>query len=105
MKLSLDDLPIKELLPGFDAKMVHTDNVTISFVDVAAGAALPEHAHFNEQVTHLIAGSFELTVNGEPILMKPGDVVIIPTNAPHSGKALVNSRLMDVFNPAREDYK
>ena len=35
----------------------------------------------------------------------PGDVVIIPSNVPHSGKVLTPCKLMDIFSPARKEYR
>ncbi|MEJ0010120.1 MAG: cupin domain-containing protein [Alphaproteobacteria bacterium] len=78
--------------------------MTFMLVDAKAGAPVPEHHHPNEQVTHLIEGDFELTVGGVLHRMKPGDVVAIPSNVPHSARAISDCRLMDVFSPRREDY-
>jgi hypothetical protein len=39
-----DTLP-KEIVPGYKASFVNTDNVTMAFSEVRAGAPLPEHFH------------------------------------------------------------
>jgi len=74
-------------------------------VTVKAGSALPEHHHPHEQITNIIAGEFEMTVDGVTRICRAGDVVVIASNKPHSGIALTDCRIMDVFNPPREDYK
>ena len=72
---------------------------------VEKGAVLPEHHHVHEQVTRMVEGSFELTLDGKTMLLEPGDIVVIPSNVKHSGRAIEDSTLVDVFNPAREDYR
>jgi unsaturated pyranuronate lyase len=44
-------------------------------------------------------------VDGSRILLKAEDVLVIPPNAVHSGRALTELRLTDVFSPVREDYR
>jgi quercetin dioxygenase-like cupin family protein len=104
-KIELSAIPKKEIVKDFFARMVHTQNMTLSFVEVQAGGQLPEHAHIHEQVTHLIEGEFELILDGDPVHLLPGDLIVIPSSVKHSGRAIKTSKLMDVFNPVREDYK
>ena len=105
MKISIPNLVPFEITRGFTARMIHTDNMTIAFVDVDAGAELPEHAHPHEQVTNLLEGEFEFVLGGETMLLKPGLSVVIPSNVPHSGRALTACRILDVFQPVREDFR
>jgi quercetin dioxygenase-like cupin family protein len=79
--------------------------MTFAFWEVKAGSKVPEHAHMHEQVAHLIEGEFELTVDGNPIELQPGKVVVIPSNIKHSGIAITDCKLLDVFSPVREDYR
>jgi quercetin dioxygenase-like cupin family protein len=79
--------------------------MTFSFIEVKAGASLPSHSHIHEQVSIVVEGIFQLTVNGEIIEFGEGKVVVIPSNTVHSGIAITDCKIMDVFNPIREDYR
>jgi quercetin dioxygenase-like cupin family protein len=103
--IKLADIKEKEIVPGFRGKMVHSGNMTVVFWNVSAGSLLPEHSHPNEQITAVIKGTFEMTVNDERRILKPGDVVTIPENAKHKGKSISDAQLIDAFYPVREDYK
>ncbi len=105
MKISLTDIPAFEITRGFTAQMFHTEGMTIAHVDVEAGAELPEHAHFHEQVSNILEGEFEFVLGGEKMLLRPGDSLVIPSNVPHSGRALTHCRILDVFTPVREDFR
>lgn len=95
----------KEMVPGFFVKFVHTANMTFAYWRIVEGASLPNHSHHHEQVANIIEGKMEFNLNGEVQVISPGDIVVIPPNVPHSGKALTECRILDVFHPAREDYK
>lgn len=59
----------------------------------------------HEQVSYLIAGRFEFTIGEETRLVEAGSVVTIPANVMHSGLALTDCSVVDVFSPVREDYR
>ena len=103
--MNLDIIMQMEFFPGLKGKLVHGDKITWAFWDVEKGAEVPEHSHHHEQIMHVIDGEFEFILNGNKKIYKSGDVVVIPSNIPHSGKALTECRLMDVFSPVREEYK
>jgi quercetin dioxygenase-like cupin family protein len=99
------DLQQTEPVKGFKARFVHTDNITLAYWEITAGSVLPLHNHVHEQVATVTKGEFELTVNGITQIMKPGMTAVIPSNAYHSGKAITNCEITDVFFPARDDYR
>jgi len=102
---NLASIPEKEIVPGYRARFVHGDNLSLAYWDVDPGAELPEHNHPHEQVANVLEGKFELTVDGETRVLEPGQVAVIPSDIPHSGKAITACRLLDVFHPTRDDYK
>lgn len=102
---SLNEFESRELIPGFKGKFLHTDSMSLVYWDITAGAKLPEHSHFHEQVVNMLAGEFALTVEGVRNELKAGDVLVIPRNASHHGEAISDCRILDVFQPVREDYR
>ena len=103
--VNLSDLTDKQLAPGYVARIVHAEHLTVSHVKVQAGAPLPQHSHPHEQISILVEGEFEMTVAGETKTFKAGSDAIIPSNAAHSGKAITDCYIIDVFYPVREDFQ
>lgn len=103
--MNLSEMPSKEIMPGYHGKLVHSKSMSWVFWDVEKGAIVPEHQHIHEQIMHVVEGDFEFTLDGITKTYKSGDVVIIASNTPHSGKALTPCKLMDVFSPVRDEYK
>lgn len=103
--MNLSKIQPKEIMPGYHGKLVHGNTISWAFWDVEKDAIVPKHHHMHEQIMHVVEGEFEFTLNGDTNVYYPGDVVVIPSNIPHSGRALTSCKLMDVFSPVREEYK
>lgn len=103
--LHLNQLPVRELFPGLRARLVHSDRVTHSWVDVDAGATFPEHQHPHEQIVNVLEGELEIVVEGQTHRLTPGMVYVIPPNVKHSGRGVTKCRVLDTFAPVRDDYK
>ena len=101
----LRDWKAEEIIPGYRAHFVHSENMSFAYWEIEPGIVLPEHSHHHEQVVNLIEGEFDLTVDGITTKLLPGMVAVIPANASHTGIAAVKSRIIDVFYPVREDYR
>jgi quercetin dioxygenase-like cupin family protein len=92
-------------LAGFIFKEVHLDNVMLTWVEMEPGSILPEHSHPHEQISMVVRGALELTVDGATRVMKQGDVAVVPSGVKHSGRVLGEKTVaIDAWNPIREDY-
>ena len=101
----LHTIESKEIVPGYQAKFVHSDNMTLGFWDIDADAVMPEHTHPHEQIVNVMEGRFELTVAGETKELTAGSSVILAPEVKHSGRALTRCRIIDSFYPVRDEYK
>ena len=98
------DLPELELAKGIRAHIITTDTLSVLHVILDEGAILPEHSHHNEQVINVIEGELELTVSGVTYILTPGTIMVLEPNAVHSGRALTDCKVIDIFHPLREDF-
>lgn len=102
--VKLDELPELKIAEGIQMRAVTAKTVTVAHVKLTAGAELPQHSHHHEQVVNVIEGELELTVDGQPFRLMSGKVMILPPNIPHSGRAVTDCRVVDVFHPVRDDF-
>jgi len=103
--VDLASVPLRELFPGVRARLIHTDHVSHSWVELDEGATFPEHHHPHEQIVSVLEGELEITVAGETLRLTPGRVFVIPGGVLHAGRAVSACRVLDAFAPVREDYR
>jgi quercetin dioxygenase-like cupin family protein len=103
---TLAALPERRILDGtIRGHYAHLPGMTIGEVRLDAGTVVPLHAHPHEQISYVIDGQFEFTVDDETTTLGPGMAVMIPGGAIHGGKTLTECLVIDVFSPARDDYR
>jgi quercetin dioxygenase-like cupin family protein len=95
--------------PGCERRIVHTSQLMTVLLDVEGGpwaAPDPYHSHPHEQTTFIAEGELLFLVEGnEPLHLRAGDLVAIPSGRPHAMQLLSErARLVDSFNPVREDF-
>jgi len=105
MKFNVDNIPAVEIFEGYVGKMIHTQNMTMSFWEIKAGSKLPAHSHSNEQISYMQKGEMDFVLDGITHRLVAGDVLVIPPHAVHSALPITDCEMLDVFSPAREDYK
>ena len=103
--IDISTIEQREMIKGYKARFIHTENTTLAFWEIEKGAKMLGHSHIHEQSSHVLKGKFELTIDGNTEVYENGLVAIIPSNVVHEGVALTDCEILDVFSPAREDYK
>ena len=92
------------LNPLVGRKMIHGRTMTVAHIRLRKGAVVPTHSHPNEQVSMVESGALRFIISGEERVLRGGDTVLIPPDAPHMVEALEDSLAVDVFSPPREDW-
>lgn len=98
------DIKEEQLTPLLTRQMVSTDKQTIALVRLKKGCIVPEHRHDPEQVTSIIEGALEFTIDNRKIVLRSGESMIIPPNVPHAALALEDTLDLDVFSSVRWDW-
>lgn len=99
--------PRQTIFPGVTIQTLWGEHLMMSFVHFEyAEALVPEHRHPHEQMGMGLEGEFELVIDGEARVIRPGDCYLVPGNVPHSARSVNGpARALDIFHPPREEYK
>jgi len=104
---SWEKLPTEKLSDDIDRKIINGTNMMIAQVLLKKGGIVPKHSHHNEQITYILKGALEFSLGEDQekkVIVRAGEVLMIPPHFPHSAIALEDTLDVDVFNPPREDW-
>lgn len=93
--------PLKELLTR---RFITSERMTISQLFLKKGCDVPKHSHENEQVTYVASGALQFDIEGKEIVVRTGEVLVIPPNMIHGAVALEDTLDFDFFAPPRQDW-
>ena len=78
-------------------EIIKKDTGTVTLFAFSKGQGLSEHtAPFDAMVT-VLDGEAEISIDGNPIPVKAGEMIIMPANIPHALKAVENFKMMLVM--------
>jgi quercetin dioxygenase-like cupin family protein len=101
------DLPLESLRGSITRRMLSTERMTIAHVYLKKGDDVPRHSHENEQITYILSGALEFWLGADDqqhVVVRAGEVLVIPPDLPHRALALEDTLDVDVFNPPRQDW-
>jgi quercetin dioxygenase-like cupin family protein len=101
----INEITAREIVPGFTGKYLHADNLSIGWLDAKAGYTVPIHSHVHEQVSFVQEGKMLFIIENEEFNLEAGMAITVAPNLKHGATAITDCKLIDVFNPAREEYK
>ncbi len=101
----IKNVPPRQLVPGFTGHYVHGKDMTLGYIEIKAGNDLPQHQHPHEQITFILEGQLDMVIGSEACSLSAGMYYVIPSNVPHGAVAVTDCKVIDVFNPVREDYR
>jgi len=102
-----EDLVAEPLKGSITRRMITGDSMMIAEVRLAKGDVVPVHSHPNEQLTYITEGALHFTLGAaqdREVTVRAGEVLVIPSNVPHSARALEDTIDIDIFSPPRADW-
>jgi quercetin dioxygenase-like cupin family protein len=102
-----DDMPKEKVTDQIDRRVITSDRMMLAHVYLAKGSVVPRHSHENEQLTYILQGALKFWIGedgAQELIVRAGEVLVIPSNVPHRAEALEDTLDVDVFNPPRQDW-
>ena len=100
-------MPREKLSDSIERRMITGTNMMIAHVYLKKDGLVPKHSHHNEQITYILEGALRFLLGDdqdEEVIVRAGEVLVIPPHLPHSAVALEDTLDVDIFNPPREDW-
>jgi quercetin dioxygenase-like cupin family protein len=96
---------VEQVANVYRRTMATSERVMLCEFFLEREAVVQPHQHPADQVGYVVYGKLELTAAGETRVCMPGDTYQIPGGIEHSAKALVDTLLVEVFAPPREELR
>jgi quercetin dioxygenase-like cupin family protein len=90
-------MPAESVLPGIERRVIHGAQQSMVQYIYAPGSVFPRHAHPEEQVTLVIRGRIRFDLDGTPVELGPGEVIVIPGGTPH-GAEVIGEEPVESYN-------
>ncbi len=85
--------------------LLYNKQLMLCYFTLEKNANIPLHTHKEHQIGYVIKGKLRFITEEREFIAKEGDSYIFDSNEKHGAVVLEDSEVIDVFNPAREDYK
>jgi quercetin dioxygenase-like cupin family protein len=93
-------------IPGAKKWAVALDRTMLTYFEVDSHCRFESHTHESEQITLVLEGVLYFEHEGKVIEVKSGEVIAIPSNAPHAvftkDKA---AKAVDAWSPVMAKYR
>ena len=100
-----DQIALTDLGAGVSRKILaYNDEIMSVEVRFEKGAIGAMHTHPHSQISYVLEGKFEATIDGEVRIIEKGDTYYTKPNAPHGVVCLEKGMLLDIFTPMRADF-
>ena len=102
-----DDMPKERVSDTLDRRLITGERMMLAHVYIQKGGIVPKHSHDNEQLTYILEGALHFWLGEdeqEEVVVRAGEVLVIPSNLPHRAEALEDTLDVDIFTPPRADW-
>ncbi len=99
-----NQIAVEHPFPGIARQTVHGQNQTLVRYVYQPGSVFPIHHHPEEQITVVLSGSIDFTVDDAPLTLSGGQAAIIPPGIPHGARVTgsVPVETLNTMSPRRQ---
>ena len=102
-----EDMKKERVSDTLERRLISGDRMMLAHVYLKKGCIVPKHSHENEQLTYILEGALKFWIGEEQkeeVVVRAGEVLLIPSHVPHKAEALEETLDVDVFSPPRQDW-
>ncbi|MEN3332629.1 MAG: hypothetical protein V7641_1994 [Blastocatellia bacterium] len=102
-----EDMPKERVSDLLERRLITGERMMLAHVYLDKGCIVPKHSHENEQITYILEGALRFWLGEdeqEQVVVRAGEVLLIPSNLPHKAEALEDTLDVDIFSPPRQDW-
>ena len=104
--LDLEEVAPQRIWAGVYGRAIHGERMTLSVVELAPDAVIPEHSHENEQIGMVLTGSLIFRVGDDEREFGPGGTWCVSSQAPHEVRVGPEGAVVvEAFSPSRVDWQ
>ena len=85
-------------------KVVNGEKAMVAQLWLFKDCLVPLHHHESEQISIVFEGALRFEMEGREVMVRAGEMLVIPSNIPHSALAIEDTVGIDVFSPIRHDW-
>ena len=101
---SFEKIETEKLSDRITREMLNGEDATLARIVLARGAIVPRHSHRSEQFSLILSGALKFKFDDSEVVLRAGEILLIPANVPHRAEALEDTVDIDFFAPRREDW-
>jgi len=102
-----NDMEKETVNPLLARRLITGQRMMLAHVYLKKGCIVPKHQHENEQLTYILQGALRFWFGedeSEEMVLRAGEVLVIPSNVWHKAEAIEDTLDVDVFDPPRADW-
>lgn len=101
-----EDMPRERVSDQLERRLITAERMMLTHVYLDKGCIVPQHSHENEQLTYILSGALKFWIGEEKkeVIVREGEVLVIPSNVLHMAEALEDTVDVDIFDPPRQDW-
>lgn len=99
-----DELALEKVTEMISRKIITGERAMVSQIYLKRGALVPMHSHESEQLSYVLQGAVKFLLKGEEVIVREGEVLLIPSWVEHQAEALEDTFSLDLFSPIRQDW-